>query len=132
ATATDAPNDEKASAVDLKGAALFAALVTGASLVSLAGRAIAGDAGAVIAAVIASIADAHASAASVGSLFVAGAIDADLAVIAVLLCLSTNSVTKIVVAFGAGERSYGGRIAIATVTVLAAAWAGWLAMRSIA
>ncbi len=130
ATATETHDAEKRSAVDLKGAALFAVLVTGASLVSLAGRALAGDAGAVIGAVLASIADAHASAASVGSVFVAGAIDGDLAVIAVLLCLSTNSVTKIVVAFGAGERAYGVRIAIATLTVLAASWSGWALARS--
>lgn len=132
ASSAEAPERTKESAVDLKGAALFAALVTGASLVSLAGRSIAGDAGAVIAAVLAAIADAHAAAASVGSLFVADAIDAELAVIAVLLCLSTNSVTKVVVAFGAGDRGYGTRIAAATLTVLAASWAGWLLVRSLA
>ncbi|MFO0708618.1 MAG: DUF4010 domain-containing protein [Sandaracinus sp.] len=116
---------KKESAVDLKGAAFFALLVTGASLVSLVGRSLAGDMGAVIGAVIASLADAHAAAASVGSLFVANAIDADLAVLGVLACLSTNSVTKIVVAFGSGDRDYGTRISVATTAVLGAAWAGW-------
>jgi len=118
--------DKNRSAVDLKGATLFAVLVTGASLVSLVGRYLAGDAGAVLGAVLAALADAHAASASVGSIYVAGAIDADLAVVAVLLCLTTNSVTKLVLAFGSGDRAYGAKIAGATLVVLGGAWAGWL------
>jgi uncharacterized membrane protein (DUF4010 family) len=130
ASSTEASSEKQVSAVDLRGAGMFAVLVTVASVVSLGGRALAGDAGAVIAAVIAALADAHAAAASVGSLAVAGAVEPDLAVVAVLACLSTNSVTKIVLAFGAGDRDYGSRIAAATLTVLAAAWVGWAATRA--
>jgi uncharacterized membrane protein (DUF4010 family) len=83
----------------------------------------------VIGAVIAALADAHAAAASVGSLLVAGAVEPDLAVVAVLACLSANSLTKIVLAFGAGDRDYGRRIAAATIVVLAAAWVGWALAR---
>ena len=61
-----------------------------------------------------------------GSLLVAGAVEPELAVIAVLACLSTNSLTKIVLAFGAGDRTYGTRITVATLAVLTAAWVGWL------
>jgi uncharacterized membrane protein (DUF4010 family) len=129
ATSTEASSEKQVSAVDLRGAAMFAVLVTVASVVSLGGRALAGDAGAVIAAVIAALADAHAAAASVGSLAVAGAVEPDLAVVAVLACLSTNSLTKIVLAFGAGDRDYGSRIAVATLAVLAAAWVGWATTR---
>jgi uncharacterized membrane protein (DUF4010 family) len=125
ATSAETSSEKQVSAVDLRGAAMFALLVTVASLVSLGGRALAGDAGAVIAAVIAALADAHAAAASVGSLAMAGAVEPELAVIAVLACLSTNSVTKIVLAFGAGDRRYGVRITVATLAVLAAAWIGW-------
>ena len=126
ATSAEPAAERRASAVDLRGAAMFALLVTVASLVSLGGRALAGDAGAVIGAVIAALADAHAAAASVGSLLVAGAVEPELAVIAVLACLSTNSLTKIVLAFGAGDRTYGTRITVATLAVLTAAWVGWL------
>lgn len=121
--------DKTQSAVDLRGAALFALLVTAASLVSLLGQRLAGDTGAVIGAILASIADAHASAASVGSLFAAGAIEQAVAVVAVLFCLSTNSVTKIVVAFGAGDRRYGTQIAFATAFVIATTWAGYALSR---
>lgn len=129
ATAVEPPAERKASAVDLRGAATFAVIVTVASLTSLAGRGLAGDAGAVIGAVIAALADAHAAAASVGSLLVAGAVEPDLAVVAVLACLSANSLTKIVLAFGAGDRDYGRRVAAATIVVLAAAWVGWALAR---
>jgi uncharacterized membrane protein (DUF4010 family) len=125
ATSAEPDTGKRASAVDLRGAAMFALLVTVASLVSLGGRALAGDTGAILGAILAALADAHAAAASVGSLLVAGAVEPDLAVIAVLACLSTNSVTKIVLAFGAGDRDYGTRITLATLAVLAAAWIGW-------
>jgi len=116
-------------AVDLRGAALFVALVTGVSLLSTAARAAAGDSGVIVAAAIAALADAHASAASVASVEVAGGISQEVAVIGVLVCMSTNSLTKIVLAFTSGDRGYGPRMAAATAALPAPSWVGWALAR---
>lgn len=123
--------DEKADnklpehAVNVRGALLFVALVTGVSVLSTAARMAAGDRGVIAMATLAAFADAHASAASVASLEVAGGISESVAVLGVLACLSSNSLTKVVLAFSSGTRAYGLQIGAATCAVVAASWVGW-------
>jgi uncharacterized membrane protein (DUF4010 family) len=125
ASTVDPEEKAPARAVDLRGAALFVALVTGVSVISTGAHALVGEGGVLVAAAIAGLADAHASSASVASLAAAGGIPEDLAVIGVLACTSTNAGAKMVVAFTSGGRPYGARMAAATAAVLAAAWVGW-------
>jgi uncharacterized membrane protein (DUF4010 family) len=44
----------------------------------------------------------------------------------VLLALSTNAVTKVVLAATSGPRAYLARILAGQLAILAATWAGWL------
>jgi len=112
-------------AVNLRGAFLFVALVTGVSVLSTAARIAVGDSGVIAMATLAAFADAHASAASVASVEVAGGITESVAVLGVLACLSANSLTKVVLGFTSGTRGYGLQIGAATCAVVAASWIGW-------
>lgn len=116
-------------AVNLRGAFLFVALVTGVSVLSTAARMAAGDSGVIAMATLAAFADAHASAASVASVEVAGGISENVAVLGVLACLTSNSLTKVVLSFTSGPRSYGLQVGAATCAVVAASWLGWMLSR---
>lgn len=118
-------------AVDLRGALVFAVLVTIVSIGStLIGREV-GALGVVIAATIAAFADTHASAASVASVHAAGQLAAGAATIAVLACMSTNSVTKVVLAVVSGPRAYWLPVATGVVLALAAAWGAYAAVTAL-
>jgi uncharacterized membrane protein (DUF4010 family) len=112
-------------AVNLRGAFLFVALVTGVSVLSTFARIALGDGGVIAMATLAAFADAHASAASVASVEAAGGITESVAVVGVLACLSSNALTKVVLAFTSGTRSYGLQMGAATCAVVAASWIGW-------
>jgi uncharacterized membrane protein (DUF4010 family) len=84
-----------------------------------------GDAGVVIAAGTAGFADAHSAAVSVASLVRADRIGVDHAVPPILLAFSTNTVTKIVLAF-AGNRAYALSVVPGLLLVAAAAWLGFV------
>ena len=114
-------------AVDLRGALAFAVLVTIVSVgATLIGREV-GALGVVIAATIAAFADSHAAAASVASMHAGGNLATSAAVLGVLACVSTNSVTKLVLAAASGPRAYSVPVAIGVVIALAAAWGGFAA-----
>lgn len=70
--------------------------------------------------------DAHASSASALSLVASGAYPETMAMLPVLLALSTNTASKIVVAFVAGGADYGMRISTGLLIILAALWLPWL------
>ena len=85
-----------------------------------------GDAGALVALALAGFADAQSSAVSAASLAAAGQIDHDTAALGVILALTTNSVSKVVVALAFARRRdrlpvWGGLAAL-----VIAAWAGLL------
>ena len=65
------------------------------------------------------------SGSTVASVFAAGELDARIAVIGILVALSTNTLTKIGLAFQSGPRIYGVRVLVGLLIVLAAAWAGF-------
>lgn len=87
-------------------ALVFVALVSGILFLAAVLAHWFGDAGALAAAGAAGFADAHAAAASVAQMFNADQIGLDVAGYAVLLGFATNTVSKTVVAFGTGGRSF--------------------------
>lgn len=87
-----------------------------------------GDAGILMGAAVSGFADAHATAASAASLMAAGKIQVSQAILPVLLGLTTNTVTKAVVAFQAGGIAYASKIVPGLVLMVSATWLGfWLA-----
>jgi uncharacterized membrane protein (DUF4010 family) len=85
-----------------------------------------GSSGLALATALTGFADAHAPAISAATLVAAGRLDADAAVVPILVALSTNSVTKAALAAGIGGWAYARRVVVGLVLVLAAAWAGAL------
>jgi uncharacterized membrane protein (DUF4010 family) len=88
-----------------------------------------GPKGVTLAAVAAGFADAHAPSASTASLVAAGKIGVGDALFPILGALSTNTITKCVLAFSTGGRAYAARIVPGLVLCAAAAWAGALFVR---
>lgn len=84
-----------------------------------------GDLGAALSAAAVGFADTHAAAVSVAELVSQGRIDADSAVLAVLLALTTNTLTKIALARAAGGGDYARQLIPGLVMLLAALWVGW-------
>jgi len=84
-----------------------------------------GEAGLVIAAGTAGFADTHSAAVSAASLATADRINPDQAVLPILAAFSTNTITKIVLAF-AGNRAYALGVVPGLVLVAAAAWLGFV------
>lgn len=84
-----------------------------------------GETGIVLAAGVAGFADAHSAAVSAAQLTSAQRISVDQAVLPVLAALTTNTVTKIVLAF-TGPRAFALSVVPGLVLVAAAAWAGAL------
>jgi len=82
-----------------------------------------GETGVVLAAGVAGFADAHSAAVSAAQLASAQRINADQAVLPVLAAFSTNTVTKIVLAF-TGHRAFALCVVPGLLLVVAAAWAG--------
>lgn len=117
--------------VNLRAAVFFAALVGGVTLVSSAVGAQLGSRGALLTAALAAFADAHAAGASAAALHNSQALGDDETAIAVLLCLTTNTATKITMAFASGSRRYGRDVTVGLVIVLAIAWGSWLGLRAL-
>ncbi len=109
-------------AFKLSTAVLFAVLVTAIGFASALAHTWFGSAGAVTAAAVAGLADAHASAAAIASMTATGQIAPAAAVIAVLLAFSANTMTKLVLALTAGPRAYWMRVGLGLVLVLGATW----------
>lgn len=83
-----------------------------------------GDAGIVLASAAAGLVDAHATTASIAGLHRTASIEPDIAVIALVTALTSNSATKIIMATMTGPRAYVLRVAGATILMAAAAWLG--------
>lgn len=76
-------------------------------------------------AALAGFGDAHAAGASALALVADGRLDTAAAVMACLLAISTNTASKLVVAFATGGAGYGWRVAGGLMLALAAMWAGY-------
>jgi uncharacterized membrane protein (DUF4010 family) len=121
---TDKNYASQGHAFDLKAAFIFAALIAAVITISAALNFWLGDNGVLIAAFVTGLADGHAPAVAASSLLRAAQISTDAAAIAVLLGLSANALTKVIVAYTAGGRDYALRIAPGLLLMTAAAWIG--------
>ncbi|WP_425258512.1 MgtC/SapB family protein [Rubrivivax sp. RP6-9] len=72
---------------------------------------------------LSALADAHASVTALGGLHAAGQVALDDAGLAVLLAVSTNALTRSVVAFTAGGGGFGTRVALSLAASTACGWA---------
>ncbi len=71
---------------------------------------------------IAGIFDVHAAAASTLSLAAEGAVDSAAVLIPVLIAFSTNTVSKLIAAFGTGGTRYALQVGAGLVSIALAAW----------
>jgi uncharacterized membrane protein (DUF4010 family) len=117
---------EAGRAFSIPTALLLAALIAVVLVAAAACNAWFGTAGLTVAAAIAGFADTHSTAVSIASLVVAQRLDADAAAVPILLALTTNTVSKAVVAATSGGRPYALRVVPGLILVVGAAWAGWL------
>ena len=81
-----------------------------------------GNRGLFIAAALSGFADTHATAISIASLVSSGRLAPDSAVLPILLGFTSNSLTKIVVAFTAGGYRFGLKILVGLMAVVCAAF----------
>jgi uncharacterized membrane protein (DUF4010 family) len=90
-----------------------------------------GDAGLAVGVVLAALVDAHAPIASLASLHAAGALDSTTVVTGALLAVSSNTLSRCVVAVVSGGLSYGLRVAAALAAGLGVAWSAgaWVLWR---
>ncbi|HTO89096.1 MAG TPA: DUF4010 domain-containing protein [Thermoanaerobaculia bacterium] len=111
-------------AFNLKVSVLFAATVAGILLLSAAVNQWLGSRGLLAAVALAGLADTHAAAISAASLAAAGKISPPEAVIPILAGLTTNTVTKAVMAAANGGRRFALETIPGLVLVILAAWGG--------
>ena len=117
-----ASSGQEGRAFSPKTALLFAGLVTAVLLLSAALNAWLGKAGVLAAAAVAGLADTHAAAVSVASLVTGGKFTAQESVLPILAALTTNTVSKMVVAALSGGRAFALRIIPGLLGVISAAW----------
>jgi uncharacterized membrane protein (DUF4010 family) len=91
-----------------------------------------GELGVVIASMLAGLLDAHASVASMSSLVHKGQASLSQAQLAILLAVSTNTLSKSAVAIGAGGRSFALLILPGLLLVITAVWLGAWASAALA
>ena len=120
----DAP--QSGDAFSLKAALLLAFTLAVVLIISAAFGVWLGSRGALAAAAITGLADAHATAVSVASQVATGKIAPRDASLPILVGLSTNTLTKIVLAVTSGSRAFAWRVVPGQVAVVAAAWLGLL------
>jgi uncharacterized membrane protein (DUF4010 family) len=116
---------ESGRAFDLKTSIGFTVLLGLVMTASAGLNAWLGEAGLLAGAAVSGFADAHATAASAASLMVAGKIQMNQAIVPILLGLSTNTLTKAVLAFNAGGLRYASKIVPGLVLMVAATWLGF-------
>jgi uncharacterized membrane protein (DUF4010 family) len=110
------------------GHALAFAAMIGAVLASSSflGRSLGGK-GVILTAGLAGFADTHAVTVSIGELAAGGSIGLAAAKLAVLTAFTTNTLTKLVLSWTAGDRDYARRLLAGHSLMLVGAWGGWLA-----
>ena len=115
-----------AAAFSVKSALLLGATIALVQLVAAALQAWLGQRGLLVAAAVAGFADTHAPAVSFASLAADGAIAPLQAMWPILLALTTNTVSKVVVAVLGGGRAFARPVIAGLALVLACTWAGAL------
>ncbi|EJL04426.1 MULTISPECIES: DUF4010 domain-containing protein [Pseudomonas] len=113
-------------AFSLKLALMVTLTMTGITVLSSAMLDTFGQAGVVVTAIFSGLADAHASTASIASLAKAGLLPFDGVTVPVLMALSSNSLSKCVVAWLSGGRGFAGYVVPGQVLLTLAMWGGVL------
>lgn len=119
-------HSDRGSAFNPGTALLFAVAISGVTLLSAGLVDRLGQTGLLAAAILTGLADAHATVASAASLAAAGTISAADAALPVLLGLTTNTVSKAIVAGVSGGRRYALQVIPGLALAMGAAWLGWL------
>ena len=127
-TASQKPQsaDPTGRAFNLLTAVVFAATVSAVLLAAAAANRWLGPSGLAVAAGLAGFADTHSAAISVASLVAAEKITAPAAVPPILVGLTTNTITKAVVAITTGGRRFALQVIPGLFMVIVAAWMGLL------
>jgi uncharacterized membrane protein (DUF4010 family) len=115
---------EPGRAFDPKVALIFAATITAVLMIAAVVNEALGNAGVWLTTALAGFADAHAAAAAAAQMAAGGKLDAASAVIPILLGFTTNSITKIVVAFTTGGWAFARHVVPGVVLMAIAAWLG--------
>ena len=123
--------DDDGRAFDLRGSVVFALTLTAILLTSAALTDLLGSGGLIVATAVAGLADTHSAAISAAALAAAGKVSPGQAAVAVLAALSTNTLTKLVVARVAGTRRFALAMAPGLLALAGLAWLGYLAQRSL-
>lgn len=127
--AADEPR--RPGAFSLRAAVAFTATVGAVLLASAAVESHFGERGLLVAGSLAGLVDAHATAISMGALVATGQLTAPAALAPILVAITTNSASKLVVAGASGGRSFLLRVAPGLLLVAAACWAplarAWIA-----
>jgi uncharacterized membrane protein (DUF4010 family) len=110
----------------LKTAVAFGVILAVILVVSAGLQARFGGAGVLLAALVAGLVDTHAAAISVAALVASGKITPQEAVVPILAALTTNTLSKIVMAASSGGWAFALRVVPGLVLVALAAWAGTL------
>ena len=108
----------------LKTAVLFAATVSSFMLLAAVLNQWLGSEGVIVAAAIAGFADTHSAAVAVASLVAAGKLSANEAVLPILAGLTTNTITKAVLAILSGNWRFISAIILGLILVILSAWIG--------
>ena len=112
------------SVFSLKSALLFGSILAVIMVVSAGLQAKFGELGILLAAMVAGLVDTHAAAISVASLVATGKISPQDAIVPILAGLTSNTLTKIVIAVSSGGWPFAIRVVPGLVTVALAAWVG--------
>jgi len=126
---TKTANSQTGHAFSFVSAIMLAVTLSGILLVSAALRENYGEIGVMIGAALAGFADTHSAAVSIASLVASGKMNPSDAISPILAALSTNTISKIVVAWTAGGRPFAARLTPGLIFVISAAWAGAYAPR---
>lgn len=117
------PTTARGHPFSLRTAVTFAAAIAIMLLVSAALNVRFGQAGVVVAVTASGFADTHSPAVSIASLVSTDTLDVRRAVFAILGALTTNTITKILLAFTSGGRRFGGQVVPGLLLVISSAWA---------
>jgi uncharacterized membrane protein (DUF4010 family) len=122
---------EQGRAFDLRVALILALTVSVVLVVSGLLNEALGRTGVVLSTAVAGFADSQSAAISAATLASEGHVSTETAVIAVLAALTTNTVSKAVVAVTIGKRRFAVQVLPGLVLILVGAWAGWAIVRAI-
>jgi len=115
---------QKGHAFSLSTAFVFAATLSVVLVACAALQDQFGESGVIVAAALAGFADTHSAAISVASLVASGKLNASDALLPILAGLSTNTISKIILAATSGGRAFALRVVPGLLLVAVAAWAG--------